>query len=263
MQTQYQSELHQAGLSTSQALVYEVLLQRGHLTVGILKRHLPYSRQMIYSLLDELIALELVEKIESKGSVTRFVVTHPSNLQSLITRQQKATESAEAALDNVLSDMTSSYNIQSGKPGVQFTEGLAGVETVLAATLEHKEETIYTYVDTESIERFVKDINATYVKKRRARGIKKKILMMDTPLARKKASAAQTDDLTEIKLMGSGKIPAVPAVIEIHNGRVSYITFTKGLLTTTTLHDQTIYTLHRFIFESHWSCAATPPEITV
>jgi len=217
---------------------------------------------MIYSLLDELIALELVEKIESKGSVTRFAVTHPSNLQSLITRQQKATESAEAALDNVLSDMTSSYNIQSGKPGIQFTEGLAGVETVLAATLENKEEIIYTYVDTESIERFVKDINAAYVKKRRARGIKKKILMMDTPLARKKASNAQTDDLTEIKLMGAGKMPAVPAALEIHNGQVSYITFIKGLLTTTTLHDQTLYTLHRFIFESHWNCATTLPATT-
>lgn len=260
MQQQYTKQLEKIGLTSSQALVYELLLERGKLPASILTRHLPFSRQMVYNLLDELIELSLVEKEEKKGSVTRFAATHPSGLRDVFAARQKTLADAGDGLENILPTLTSNYNIQSGKPGVQFSEGLAGVEAVLAATLEHKDEEIYTYVDTESIERYVKEINNAYVKKRKAHGIKKKILMMDSPLAREKASKATADNLTEIKLISVDAMTAVPAVLEIHNGQIAYITFTKGLLTATTLHDKTLYQLHRFLFESHWKCATMPPQ---
>lgn len=259
MQQQYTEQLEQIGLTSSQALVYELLLERGKLPASILTRHLPFSRQMVYNLLDELVELTLVEKEEMKGSVTKFTATHPSHLRDVLKQRQTTLKTAGDNLESILPNLTSNYNIQSGKPGVQFAEGLDAVETVLATTLEHKDEVIYTYADTESIEKHVKEINARYVNKRKTRGIKKKILMMDSPLAREKANAATADNLTEIKLISADNMPSVPAVLEIHNNQLAYITFKKGLLTATTLHDQTLYQLHRFLFESHWRCAATPP----
>ncbi len=255
MPSQYKTTLEQAGLSSGQALAYECLLVRGPLPASVLKRHLPYSRQMVYTLLDELIVLNLVEKVEKAGGVARFAAHHPSGLKDVLAQTLKAAAAAEAGLDAILPQLTSEYNIQSGKPGVSFSEGPAGVEAVLNSTLSHKDEVIYTYTDTDAIEQYVKDINSAYVKKRKARGVKKKILMMDSALAREKAKRAADDPLTEIRLIQAEKMPSVPAVLEIHNGKVCYITFTKGLLTTTTLHDHTLYTLHRFLFESHWNSA--------
>lgn len=255
---QYKTELEQAGLSVGQALVYETLLERGSLAASVLTRHLPYSRQMAYTLLDELEGLDLVEKMEKKGSVTKFAAAHPAKLRDVLARKQKEAETAADKLEAIMPSLSSQFNILSGKPGVNFMEGQAGVEQVLAATLENKDEVIYTYADIDAIEKYAKTINDAYMKKRLSRGVGKKILMMDSPLAREKATQAQGNDLTEIKLISADQMPSVPAVIEIHNGKVVYITFTKGILTTTTLHDHTLYTLHRFLFESHWRCASAP-----
>lgn len=254
----YKKQLIESGLSENQALIYELLIKNGPLRASSIVRRLgnTLSRPMVYMVLGELISLGLLEKDELSSKVARFVPLHPTKLHDLAQAKKAEVEAFANAAALLIPKIVSEYNLHSNKPGVRFFEGAAGVEQVLFETLRNTEEVIYTYADTEAIAKYVKEINERYVIERRRLGVKKKILMIDSPSARERAK--QTDGLTEIRIIPAPQAPSVPAVIEIHNDTVTYITFANDVLTATVINDATIYALHRFLFESQWDRLVTP-----
>ncbi len=246
-------ELTKAGLSEDQAEVYVALLSRGRTTASKLRPFTSLSRPMLYRILDELIELDLVLKEDKPQMVSQFECAHPVKLREFIDQKRAEVAAREQALENVLTPLISDFTALSGKPGVQFLPGRDGVEKALADTLGASDP-IYAYIDTEAIDTHVRDINARYVKERIARGVPKRILMIDSPLAREKARAAD-GELTDIRVIVGGAAPIVPAVIEIYGGKVTYITFKDGLYAATIIQDESIYTMHRYLFSRQWESA--------
>ena len=195
----------------------------------------------------------LVTKIKEKGSVARFFPAHPSVLQDRIEAQQKSAERAAATLKSVLPDLSSLYNLATGRPGIRFYEGMDGVREVLFNSLSSK-DTIYTYADMETVDGYVGDINEEYVRARLKKGVAKKLLVPDTPAARAEL-LQNTSELTEIRLIPNKDAPPLHAAMEIYDGKISYVTFTKDMLVGTIISDPAIYSLHRFLFEEQWKRA--------
>jgi sugar-specific transcriptional regulator TrmB len=246
-------ELTKAGLSEDQAEVYVALLSRGRTTASKLRPFTSLSRPMLYRILDELIELDLVLKEDKPQMVSQFECAHPVKLREFIDQKRAEVAAREQALENVLTPLISDFTALSGKPGVQFLPGRDGVEKALADTLGASDP-IYAYIDTEAIDTHVRDINARYVKERIARGVPKRILMIDSPLAREKARTAD-GELTDIRVIVGGPAPIVPAVIEIYGVKVTYITFKDGLYAATIIQDESIYTMHRYLFSRQWESA--------
>lgn len=245
----YEQFLAQAGITSDQAIIYEVLLKNGPLPAGKISQKTPLKRGLIYKVLDQLVEIDLVLKKDTPGMVTLFEPAHPLKLKELAEKREYAAKQAQLALEGNLGYLISDYNLISGKPGIRFFEGLDGIRRVLEDSLTSHTE-ILTYADIESIQKYIPEINKEYVAKRERLDIKKKGILLDTPFARNFLSGYHRA-ITDYKLI---KYDAVPfqTVMQIYDNKVSYLTLGDKDLIGTIIDDPRIYNMHKYIFEYLW-----------
>jgi sugar-specific transcriptional regulator TrmB len=248
---QEENILIQAGLSEEQAQVYQALLERGPQRASDLTKWVGIKRGMVYKTLEQLETMGLASKNEGKGTVAVFSPAHPSLLLSNIERKEKEIALTKEMLASSLGSLSSKYNLITGKPNVQFFEGLEGVKKVLEDTLLIPKETeIYTYTDIEAIIKYIPKINEEYSNKREKLKIKKKAFLLDTPGARKLITDYHTS-VTESKFI-KHEIAEFETVMQIYNNKVSYITLKEGSMLGVIIDDASIYKMHKAIFEYFW-----------
>lgn len=247
------AQLSETGLSRDQAAMYEALLRNGSSPAREIALEAKIGRTLGYAVLEQLVSMGLATKSKEMGAKTLFSPAHPSLLEERLLMQQRSAERATNTLKALLPDLSSMYNLAAGRPGVRFYEGEAGQREALWDSLTSS-ETIYTYVDVETVDAYVDDLNKAYVRERIKRGVKKKILAPDTPQAR--AEQRELDDpLTEMRLLPEQDAPQFHTAMQIYDGKISYLTFTNDIMTGTIINDRAIYTLHRFLFEHQWKHA--------
>ena len=259
MESTYKPHLVEAGLTPDQASLYETLVRKGTMTARKATLEAGISRTLGYAVLKQLEGMGLVLKSELPGSVATFSPAHPSILEERIEQAKKSAERAMLSFKAVLPDLASNFNLATGRPGVRFYEGREGVREVLFDTLTSK-EIVYTYADIDTVDGYAQDINDEYVRVRNKRGVGKKILMPDTPAARAQLLKTSSS-LTEVRLIPEQDAPPLHAAMQIYDGKISYTTFTKDMLTATIIHDQAIYRLHRFLFEQQWKHSLSREDV--
>jgi len=249
----FEQHLVQAGLSGEQARLYESLVKNGPSPASDAARRAAISRTLAYKVFGELSVLGLVEKTESPGKVALFTAAHPLKLKELIEKRGQAAKDALTALEGVLGQMTSEYNIAGGKPGIEFFEGMAGISKVLEDTLTAK-ELIYTYADLKAIDDVYRDLNKDYLERRKRRGIEKRGILADTPFTRQMLASYDTS-VTDSRLI---KYPQEPSktIIQMYDGKTSYIVMDRAEPVSIIVHDPHITAAHRAIFDIVWDHAA-------
>ena len=230
MDLQFNTTLTEAGLSTDQAVIYEVLAKKGSSLASTLAKSLPpshpLSRPQVYKVLDELILRGLVEKYEKGGKIATFGITHPENLQKQLAVAKRQFDEQFERASKSIPQLTSLFNLTSGRPGVQYFEGKDGLWQVLKDTLTATEE-ILTFADVEAINKFIPELNAEYVALREDKHIKKRGLVIDSPAARKFISG-YTGQVTTTKLIPSTQSSGVfQTIIQIYDNKVAYMTMSE------------------------------------
>ncbi|MES2087948.1 MAG: helix-turn-helix domain-containing protein [Patescibacteria group bacterium] len=255
---QYEKFLGELGLNKEQSLVYESLLKNGLMPARVVAQKSGVKRSLAYKILEQLIVFGLVEKRDNVGKITLFFPTHPGKLRDLLQKREEAIKTAEASLGGIMGKMVSDFNLLSGKPNVQFYEGMDGMKKVLEDSLTAQSE-IYAYSDIISIEKYISEINKDYVAKRRKFNTKKKGLIFDSPEARKLLQN-YNPDITENKFIA---FPTAPShtIMQIYDNKVSYITLTENQKIGVIIEDSRIAALHRNLFEYQWKII--PDEKTV
>ena len=204
---EYTDEITTTGLSKEQAIVYEMLLKLGECPVSHIVKSLPatypFSRPLVYKILEELISLDMALKIEEKGKVTKYSPKHPIAISKIIDKQKEQIELTKKQFSITEGKLSSLFNLSVGKPGVQFFEGKDGVWEVLLDSLTATEE-ILTYADLESIAKYIPDLNAEYSVIREDKNIKKRGLVIDSPKARRFLSSYK-GGVTDTKLITEKK----------------------------------------------------------
>lgn len=247
--SQYLQLMVAAGLEPDQALIYELLLKSGPLKAGKIAQKSPLKRGLVYKILDELVDLGLVIKNEPLGKVAIFEPVHPLKLKDLAESREQKFKTAQLALDGIMGQLSSDYNLSLNKPGVQFFEGLDGIKKILEDSLSAKTE-IYSYADIESIHKYIKDINEDYIKKRERLQIKKKGIVLDTPFARNylKNYHRKITDTKFIKY----NAPPFQTIMQIYDNKISYITLDPQKMVGVLIQDPHIYQMHKYLFEFLW-----------
>ncbi len=252
----YEENLKLAGLTSDQARIYELLVLNRTLQAGdIARRALISSRPLTYKILEDLIMLGLVEKVEKQGKVAMFSAKHPLHLKEMIEKKKEAVSNATSAIDGILGKLTSDFNLVSGKPGVRFFEGKEGIKAVLDDSLIAHTE-IYSYADIESIQKYIPDINKEYVRQREKFKIKKRGFILDTPFARKFLSHYY-EGVTSTKLIKYSTTP-IQTVMQIYDKKISYLTLREENMIGAIIEDPHIYAMHKSLFEYLWGVT---PEI--
>lgn len=245
----YVEQLRLAGLTNDQAVIYEALLRKGSLSAREIAKETTVPRTLGYAVLEQLLAIGLVKKDGSK-KIIHFLPSHPAILQERIDAQQKQAERASTTLKASLPELSSLYNLTSGKPGIQFFEGMQGIKQVLDDSLTSKTE-IYSYVDIAAVEKYIPDISRDFAKARRHRDIKKKNIGIDTPENRAEIEGYYTD-VTEERLLPSLS-NSFGTVMQIYDGRISYFTLGQENPIGVIITDKNIYEMHKTLFELNWN----------
>lgn len=246
----YENTLSKAGLSPDQARIYEVLLKNGPLPAGEVSKKSELKRGLTYKVLDELVALGLAKKNE-KGKVLRFEPTHPLQLKELAERKEQEAKVAQEALGGILSNLTSDFNLISGRPGVQYREGLSAFEWVTDDSLQAKGE-IYSFIDNAAVAEQFTEANRRYVKKRVALGIKKRMIAGDSDYIRERAKGFNPE-FSKVRVIPKGIKFAT--VMQMYNNRISYLTIDGEKTIGVIIDDVHIAQMHKAIFEYLWESA--------
>lgn len=235
------------GLTQSQAEVLVFLIENGEDKASSIARKLKRPRGAVYKVLDELIEMGFVKRVDKRNMVSLYYPEHPSKLEKLAEAREKELEKNKKALEGFLPDLVSSYNLSQNKPGVRFFEGKEGIEKVLWDTLRSKTE-VYTFTDSEAVRNNLKELNEKYVRERRKAGIVKKIIAPET--ARKYYKEVK-DELTEVRFLKESDYPFKTGM-QIYDGKISYQTLGEDNKIGVLIEDKHIYTMHKMFFEYIW-----------
>ncbi|MFW5888166.1 MAG: TrmB family transcriptional regulator [Patescibacteria group bacterium] len=247
----YKDIFTQTGLSDKEAVVYEFLLKNGEVPAGDIIKKTPLKRGVVYNILEGLRKKGLVSK-RTKNKIAYFSPEHPEKLRQYAEERKSGLQKAERNLEANMDRLASDFNLSTGKPGIRFFEGIEGVQKVLEDSLNAREE-IYTYVDVEAVVKHIDKINQEYVKKRDKLNIKKRALLIDTPFARKYLKDYHRQ-VTEIKFL-THKLHSFHTVMQIYDGKISYITLTSKAKIGVVIEDKNIYQMHKILFEVQWNNA--------
>lgn len=245
--------LIQAGLSEEQAQAYQALLEKGPQRASDLSKWTGIKRGLIYKILEQLESLNLISKKGGPGTVAVFSPSHPSLLLSNIERKEKEISLTKEMLASSLGSLSSKYNLITGKPNVQFFEGMEGVKKILEDTLNTKDE-VLTYLDMEIVEKHFKEINNEYVKKRETKGIKKRIIAIDNEFTRALFQKRHLENpnffsVTDLK-MAKTSLNEVEGAIQIYENKIGIITISKENLISILIEDDRINKLFKSMFEA-------------
>lgn len=247
--------LTQAGLTPTQAEILGFLLTQNELKAKEIVTGLKKPRGVIYKGLDELVALELVEKREKAGSVSRFRAEHPSKLESLFEAKERNAQKERKNFLQNLPELTSHYNLSHHKPGVHFYEGGAGLRQTLDDALRSKTE-LLLFIDKDSIneEKTFTALTNEYKERRLKAGIRQRIIYADAKPLHEPSLGSLYKGLTEIRYIGNSAVPFKSSV-KIYDNKLSYQVIEGGQTIAVLIEDKNIYEMNKAWFEFLWQVA--------
>jgi sugar-specific transcriptional regulator TrmB len=242
--------LVEAGLRHDQAVTYTTLLSKGSITASKLALALPYSRPMVYRILDELIEIGLVQKEDASGTISTFECTHPLKLREWLAHEKTKYENKHKAVENALTDLISTYTALSGKPGVRLLQGLSGIDELYEDILNEQSPLFlirspYDDKFPQILERVI-----TQIKTQVKLGITTRAI---TPFDNETMSELEIDDpknLVTRKLVSIEHLD-LPAQIILYADKVAITAFDTDIMTTI-IQNKAIHQTFALMFEFMW-----------
>lgn len=249
MNTALQETLYKVGMEPTVAEIYLILIENGEMTVPKILEKTPLSRATVYEALPLLLSQGFLE-YRKEGRVAFYKPTHPSKLTSLMEEKKRETALLEGEMNETIRSLSGTFNLAFNKPGVKFYEGLDGLKEVLYHSLTATDK-IFTFVNSDIVEQYLAKVDEEYRSERIKRGIKKDIIMADTPAARNFVQS-MNHELTEVKLLNANEYPFHTAV-EIYNNTVSYLTIEKDQIVAVLIEHPQIAAYHKSMFRYFWN----------
>ncbi len=238
------------GLNQAQADIIKILLEQGEMKAHAIARALNRSRGIVYKELDELSKLNLIEKKDKAGQVSRFRAVPPKKFEEFFRNKETALKKERHDFMRHLPDLTSLYNLSSQRPAIKFFEDAEGLRQVVFDTLTSQTE-VLTFSDSHALRANpeLKKINEDYAKLRADKQIKKRIIVPETA---GKYFTEENSELVRVKLLEKEYFP-FNSTVQIYDNKVSFETTTPEKLVAVMIEDENIYKLHKLLFESVWS----------
>lgn len=243
--------LKDLGLTETEAIVYEVLLEQGPKPAKDLVIPSGLSRGNVYNAVTALAKKGLVT--EKQGIKTIFEASPPSHLATLLEREQSKLKQINTSFQSVLPQLSQEFSFSTGKPVIQMFSGFEGAEKAIMDTLEPGQE-IMTYLDVGAMLPEISKLNAKYLKQRIEKQINKRIIVEDSPASRQ-FFATQNTPFTEVKFIKN--FPGgFQTSMQIYANTVLYLTMNPDNQISVIIRDQHIFDMHQAHFNYLWNYAA-------
>ncbi|MFA5954890.1 MAG: helix-turn-helix domain-containing protein [Patescibacteria group bacterium] len=251
----YNNLLTKIGLDEKEAEVYEALLSLGKAGMGKLAANVSIKRGSAYNAVYSLKKRGLITELEENRKKV-FQIENPEKLNAVISQTEQSLKEANSTLEGSLPSLKSAFNLIMHRPNVRFFEGAAGIQTVADDSLSSKEE-IYSYIDNAAVAHYIPDLNKNYIGRREKMGIKKKMIAINSDYIQKNAARYQRP-LTELRTIETIGDVNFGTVMQIYDGKVTYLALGDASLIGVIIEDSHIYRMHRLLFEYTWRNASIP-----
>ncbi|MFB6226623.1 MAG: TrmB family transcriptional regulator [Candidatus Paceibacteria bacterium] len=235
------------GLDNVQIKVYKKLVKKGESRVPDLLEDLELSRASIYDALKELQNKNLVVD-RKEGRKTFYKAEHPDKLHELMKDKRRELESKNNRIQEVIDKFKGEYKKQSNRPGVRVFEGKEGFKEAMYDNLEANE--IYSILDMKNVPDFIYELDKDYVKRRRKKGINKKILIKGDEKEKQHLKSLDTH-LKEVRLLPED-FSHSKSSIQIYNDKVAYFAMRKDPILAVIINDPHINQINKNIFDHLW-----------
>ena len=241
--------LEQAGLSAEQAMIYDTLLTKGEVKAGQLLNLLPYKRGLTYKVLDQLIEMGLVEKIDEIGKVSRFKPNHPLKIKDFIEKRIREVKDAELAVNTAMPTLITNFNSISQAPGISYYPGIEGVEKVIFETLNAQSE-VLQYADIEAIIKNIPEIQEKFSAKRDLIGQKKKAIITGSEFNKKFVSENSTR-LIDTKYLAFN-MEGFGSTMYIYDDYIAYVILSQENKMGIVINNPQLAKMHKQLFKFNW-----------
>lgn len=245
------------GLSSNESIVYEILLKNGQMTAGEIIKKSPLKRGVVYNALADLEQKELITQ-KQKNKIASFIPNHPEKLREYVEDKESKVLKAKNTLEANLSNIVSSFNLVSGKPGVRYFEGIEGVKKVIDDTLiNNTSKEILAFSDVAGYVKHLKQWNKNYyAPKRRELQIHEKVIIPNNPTAmeymKEYVKNPTSDALTDILFIDHQLFPFATEV-NIYENKVSFVTFSEKTHIGVIIENKEIFASLSSIFNFAWA----------
>ena len=135
----YTTQLQKLGFSTDEAIIYEILLDKGPSSIVKISALSLINRPSLYKTLPKMIKKEYIHEIKV-GKRVEYVASSPNKLEPLI-------KSTQQVLERIVDNLTESYARKQVVPTIELYYGKEGIGRIymdIVSTL-NKGETYYRY----------------------------------------------------------------------------------------------------------------------
>ena len=136
------------GLTQQQAATYALLIELGEAKPPEVAKHLKTTRTNAYKLLDKLVELGLVSKIEASKKIA-YRVDNPIALASLGARYREEAVTRENAINNIMHELLTTYHKHSDSPGVTQATGRQDVAATYRKQLNLREDIYFIHTPAD------------------------------------------------------------------------------------------------------------------
>jgi len=249
------------GLNEDQSKTYEFLVENGPSRAHKIASQSGLTRQLTYKILGQLIEMGLVEQnLLQNVKVSVFFITPPQILEKMVDKKKSDFTGASLAYEDVVSHITSQYNLVNKKPNIRLFEGIEGIIKIYDDVLREKKDIllIRSYLDQSIPE--LKDVVAKQISNQVRLGIKTKAI---TPvIVSPDISNLVAPDTANLVTRRFIKIEefSSPSQVIIYSNRIA-ITSYKSSLITTVIENDDINQSFRVLFELLWKNAIEPNDL--
>ncbi len=176
---EYIKQLTEIGFTEKEARIYMASLELGSSSIQNIASKTGLKRSTVYDIVDKLIGKGLINLV-GDGKRRLFSAENPQKIRQML-------KTKEMAFGQLMPNLLSLYNLHETKPRIRFYEGKRGLETIWWDIINSK-RTILAYSSVDALHGALSPAFIdTIVKERVKRGIYAKVIISDTPLARKYA----------------------------------------------------------------------------
>lgn len=235
--------LRAAGLNEKEAQIYEQILRNGKSTASLLLHSVPVKRGDLYNVLRRLEDRKFIYSLPGSKKLT-YAASDPETIEHALKNNEQNIEDAKENLPLVYS----LYNLGVGKPGVRFAQGLDGIKKMFNDTLNTKTE-ILSFADVDGWLAHLEKYTKWYGNERRIRGVKERVIIPDTPVARTFISSYDKR-VTRVKFIPHETFK-FSLEMNIYDNKVLYVTLREPFIAVL-IEDKSITDTQRSIFELSW-----------
>ena len=251
------NHVHQAllalGFSDNEALLYEIMVRNPRSTVQELQKRTPFTRTMVYHVLNGLIRRGLVTALKNDWR-TVYDLEDPERLYDLLDLKQKEFEQKKVDVRSIIPELKNTFRISGSRPNIRLFEGLEQYENALNGVLDSKAGIIYAYIPSSYFNNPGVELRKEFTKKRIAKGIELKLLVFDKDTAQQIVKGNPVDPFREVRLFSLIDQASI-SDLQMYDGRLLYTRFEKREPIVALIEDQPLYKMQKALFLKLWETA--------